>query len=280
MVDFQSPRAYNTIHNQRAIAIRAGKKGVFAMKQVLFCCMLSALLFGWACAAEKAAKPGDASDIEKEAEAQEKAANEPESPLQAAAKGRHDDRPGWVQLSDMKVLVGSIYTGLGKPLVIFDQDAKKYERVQWDDIATIEVSIAENTLEQDWRWKEGGSDQKLYTNLYYIWHKYQTSITMKDGNAIAGDVAAPLWVAPKEEGKTCRVTLHKRSKGEKAKRGAIKEPIYPQRIVFTDVEGADPPPEADETTDDEAEGDEQKAEGDDAGHEKNESSGEEKDAEE
>jgi len=236
------------------------------MKQILFCCMLSALLFGWMCAAEEAAKPGDAAETEKEAQAQEKAAEEPDSPLQAMAGGRHDERPGWAQLSDMSVLVGSVYTSVGKAIVIFDQDARKYERVAWEDIATIEISVAENTLEHDWRWKEGGSNQKIYTNLYYIWHKYRTAVTTKDGKTITGDAAAPLWVAPKDEGQIRRVTLHKRSKGGKAKRGDIKEPVYAQRIVFTDVEGADPPPEVEQATDDAAEGDQEKTE--DAGEKK------------
>jgi len=236
------------------------------MKQILFCCLLSALLCGRMCAAGESAKPDDAAEIEKEAEAQEKAADEPESPLRGMRGPRDDARPGWVQLSDMTVLAGSVYTSLSKAIAIFDQDAKKYERVAWDEIATIDISIAENTLEQDWRWKEGGSDQKIYTNLYYVWHKYRTTITKKDGTTITGDVAAPVWVAPQDEGKVRRVTLHKRNKGEKAKRGAIKEPVYPQRIVFSDVEGADPPPEVDQVTDEGAEADQGNAE--DAGEKK------------
>ena len=68
------------------------------------------------------------------------------------------------------------------------------------------------------------------------------TITTTDGKELTGDVAAPIWLVD-QDGKTTRLVLHKRNKSEKGRPGKIRQPVYVSTIVFTDVDGAELPPE-------------------------------------
>ena len=213
------------------------------MRYMMPGCVLCALLaFAAAayCPAEETKEPTEAVDAD-EAAAQK--AEEPAAPLERPdLSKRQDARPGWVALSDDTVLAGSVYTSIGKPIAVFDRARKQYDRVPWKDVARVDVEIIENVVEQDWRWKEGGSDEKVLTDLYYVWHKYLTTVTLQDGRKFSGDVAAPIWIRD-DAGKVQRLIPHKRNKGEKASKDAAKPPIFVKKIVLTDVKDAEKPPE-------------------------------------
>ena len=191
--------------------------------------------------AEEPARPSPNGEVDEEDAAAAKEAAQPASPLKndSMKKGA---RPGWVQLSDDTVLKGAIVTSMGKALPVFNRDKKEYVRPEWKDVARIEVEVESATREQVWRWKEGGSDIKVYVDKFYIWHKYLSTVTLKNGDTIEGDLAAPIYLT-KEKSNTPQIfVFHKRNKSDQGTRTAVKPPLYIKRLVLTDVEGADPPP--------------------------------------
>jgi hypothetical protein len=177
------------------------------------------------------------------ASAAEEGAEEQKGPFKESFTKRTDARPGWMLLSDDRILEGYLCTSRGRPLVIFDRAEKKYFRLEWNDVARVDVAIEKDTLEQDWRWKEGGSDVKVYTDLWYVWHKYLTTITLKDGERHTGDLTAPIYILPEGEEEQQRFIFHRRSKGEKAKKEEALPPLHIRKLVLTDVDGAEQPPE-------------------------------------
>jgi len=169
-------------------------------------------------------------------------ADEPAPPFEESFAERKDARPGWILLSDDTVVEGAVFTTRGKPLTIFNRTDKEYVRLDWAEIARVDVAVENNVLERDWRWKEGGSDVKVYTDLYYMWHKYLTTITLKDGEKIKGDVSAPIYVMPQGKDERLRFILHKRNKGQKAEKDEVAEPLYIKKMILTDVPDAEQPP--------------------------------------
>ena len=224
-----------------------------AHARTMFLAAVAALAAGWALAAE-----------------------EPENPLRRDEQGSDDFRPGWLALSDKAVHEGAIRTTRGKPLTVFDRKEKKYRRIEWKDVARIDVAIERDVLEQDWRWKESGSDVKVYTDLWYAWYKHITTVTLKDGTSCAGDLAAPIYVKKPGQDDKLSLILHKRDKGEKAPKDEVKPPIYIVKIILTDIEGAEKPPPPPETekppAESKAEGDQPAAEQKDAGQPKDDQS--------
>ena len=186
-------------------------------------------------------------------------ADDPPPPLERTSAGTARTRPGWLMLSDDTILEGTISATHGKPLAIFDRKAKEYVRMKWKEIARIDVAVEEDILERDWRWAEGGSDVKVYTDLYYVWHKYLTTITLKDGTHITGDISAPIYIEPEDEERR-RLILHRRNKGEKAEKDEAIAPLYIRKLVLTDVKDAEqppPPPPEEDVIDEEKKEDEQ-----------------------
>ena len=170
---------------------------------------------------------------------------EPKNPLRRTTENR-EARPGWVLLSDQSVITGNIYSSLGKPLSIFNRAEKKYNRIDWRDVAHIDVELEKNILERDWRWKESGSDVKVFTDLYYFSHEYCITLFTRDGQEIVGDCAAPIYVLEDGQEKAARLILHKKDKGEKAGEYEAKQPVYIRSIVLTDIEGAPEAPAREE----------------------------------
>ena len=172
--------------------------------------------------------------------------DQPPGPFKESFSTRKDPRPGWMLLSDDTVLEGVIFSTRGRPLTIFNREEKEYARLEWGRIARIDVAIETDVLEQDWRWKEGGSDVKVYTDFFYIWHRYLTTISLKDGEKITGDISAPVYIIPDGEEKRRRFILHRRNKGEKAERETVAPPVYIKKLVLTDLDGAEQPPQPEE----------------------------------
>jgi len=184
-------------------------------------------------------------------------ADDPPPPLKRMSLRPEGARPGWLMLSDETVLQGAISTTRGKPLTVFNREEKEYARLAWNEIARIDVVVEKDVLERDWRWAEGGSDVKVFTDLYYVWHKYLTTISLKDGAQITGDISAPLYIETVGEDPR-RLILHRRNKGEKAQEEEEAAPVYIRKLVLTDVEDAEQPPPPDEVEKEEKEKDEEK----------------------
>jgi hypothetical protein len=164
----------------------------------------------------------------------------PPSPLRLKRDKPAFKRWGRVVFSDGKSRSGRLWTTPGKPIRIFDRKKSAYRDVKWNKIAQIEQKPDREWLEPEWRWKEGGSDVKVYTGRHYRAAKYRTTIRLKSGEKITGDAVAPIYL--KEDRKLHRLELHKRFKSPKpAKKKDLEPLVYISKLVLTDK----PPDNAD-----------------------------------
>lgn len=154
----------------------------------------------------------------------------------APRKGRKDVRQGTITLSTDEKLVGLIWTTRGKAFRIFDRPSNAYEDVKFEELAKAEMAVESKIVEQDWRWKQGGSDVKVFTEWWYLWHKYVTTFTLTDGTKLVGDVVAPIYIKKDDDGKVVRYEFHKRDKGPKSKKKDLKPLVHIKEITFDDVE--------------------------------------------
>lgn len=144
---------------------------------------------------------------------------------------RTDGRKGTLELSNGKSFPGQITLTLGEKLEIFVEKAKRFESFALNELARIEVSVEHETQEKEWRWKEGGSDEKVFTGRTYVDRKYLMKLTLADGKAVvSGHVkGAPIFVKG-VDGKNLRFILRHDQAGEMGQKP--EEVVYVKAIIF------------------------------------------------
>lgn len=150
------------------------------------------------------------------------------NPFKSAKKSREDVRKGTLTLSDGKSYTGDIFTTRNKRFRIYNRATKEYRDVDITELAEIQVTPDEEHDEKDWRWKEGGSDEKVYTGKTYPWRLYCTTLVLQSGEKLAGDLAAPIYV--QADGEKKEYILHKRDKGPVGMK--LSELLYVKKVVF------------------------------------------------
>jgi hypothetical protein len=135
-------------------------------------------------------------------------------------------RSGTITLSDGSKLSGEVSTTAGKPLRIYDEDAKQYVDVPIEKTASIKGSVVWERDEPEWQYKLSGSDEKIYSGKTYPARELRYSIQTTDGDKISGEVAAPIYLKQGDERKT--FILHKRDKGEAGQ--TLKQLVYVQSL--------------------------------------------------
>ncbi|MCG3179862.1 MAG: hypothetical protein BIFFINMI_02208 [Phycisphaerae bacterium] len=144
----------------------------------------------------------------------DEATTQPESPFADPGVGRRDLLPGYIELSDSRVLAGRIYTTRDKPWSVYDAASKSFRRIPPVVVARIDVELIWERDQPEWRWKEGGSDEKVYTGRTYPARLLEFTYTLVNGMKIAGTVQQPIYVLPPGSDDPVRFILHERQKGE------------------------------------------------------------------
>ena len=140
-----------------------------------------------------------------------------EKPVNPFAAGeesgvRKDAVPGYVELSTGAKVPGRLFTTRAKRVKIFNLQKEVYEYVPVPAIRKIETVIEWERMEKEWRFKEAGSSEKVYTGRSYPARKFAYRLTLLGGHTITGHILGqPLYLA--REGKTDRFVLHDRQKG-------------------------------------------------------------------
>jgi hypothetical protein len=124
---------------------------------------------------------------------------------------------GSIAKDDGSVTSGEVSTKYGQPLTIFDRAKRRFVDVQIPDVARIDVAIEEEHEEPFWYWRESGSDVKVYTGKTYPWRKYLTTVTLRDGTKLEGDLSGPIYIKD-SSGKEARLILYKRQKGDEGQK--------------------------------------------------------------
>lgn len=153
---------------------------------------------------------------------------QPTSPF--ADRKAAGQRAGAILLSDGTEIAGTVSSTPGKPIRVWDDQEKRYLDLPVESIANVEAKILWERDEPEWRFKESGHDEKVYTGKTYPARELQYTFTLLNGQVITGGAVAPVYV---DTGRaTKQYVLHKRDKGEVGK--TLAELVYVKRITFKD----------------------------------------------
>ncbi|MCW8130189.1 MAG: hypothetical protein KIS92_07565 [Planctomycetota bacterium] len=152
----------------------------------------------------------------------------PFAPREEAANP--DARPGTLELSDGTKRTGTISMTLGAKVELFVEKTKEFRQYALKDLSRIAFEIEQETEEKEWRWKEGGSDEKIYTGRSYFDRKYRMKVTLADGKTVVAghSKGAPIFV--KTPGQDYRYILRHDQRGEYGQKAA--EIVYVKSVVF------------------------------------------------
>jgi hypothetical protein len=138
---------------------------------------------------------------------------------------RDDAVPGYVEMSDGRILTGNIYMTRDKRVKIYDEKAERQRELPLKAIKSIECTVLEEWVEKEWRFKELALDEKLYTGRSYPSRKYTHTVKLNNGQKIDGELSEIIYIQPyalkpdqplaeRTEAEPIRLLLHKRDKGE------------------------------------------------------------------
>ena len=109
-------------------------------------------------------------------------------------------REGTVTLNNGVVLKGEIWTTLETPFRVWVEERKAYEDVELSLVKGVEVKVAAQSMEDDWRWLKEGSDQKVYSGKKYPLVELGYLFTLVNGQTVEGTVVAPVYVVEENAG--------------------------------------------------------------------------------
>jgi len=123
------------------------------------------------------------------------AADEPVNPFGA---GRSAIRgvPAAVYASDGAVYLGDVRLTRGRALLVFDPGEKHYAHVRLADLERLDFVVTAERIEREWRFKEGGSDVKVYTGKSCPRRDYRLKVYPKKGKPLAAELGQgmPLYI--------------------------------------------------------------------------------------
>jgi hypothetical protein len=159
------------------------------------------------------------------------------NPFGKTSTEREDAVQGVVELSDGSIHPGMIYLTRDKRLQVYDERLERQREIPLQAVKKIECTVKKEWTEKEWKFKEGASDEKLYTGRSYPAREYLHTITLKSGKTITGPVSTIVYVQPlqkttdKPSEKSIepeRFMLNKRNKGELGQK--LKALVYVKRI--------------------------------------------------
>jgi len=172
-------------------------------------------------------------------------AAEPVNPFPPRTAAR-DSVPGVVHTSDGKVFAGEVFLTPGKQLPLFDPVRKENILIALRDLDWLEVSVVAERVEREWRFKEEGSDEKVFTGKTYPRRDYALTLQRRGGKPQRVELAngVPLYVLPHisreaagKEGavaqappKPVRFFLQPYDRGEPGME--LKDIVYVRRVEF------------------------------------------------
>lgn len=147
---------------------------------------------------------------------------------------RQDALPGVVELSDGRQLPGGLYTTREKDWEVHIEKEKRWRRVPFILVLSIEAVVLEEKMEQRWRWKEMGAPERVYTGKEYPYRRFHWKFHLIDGSYVTGTVKGqPLWIE-KPDGAGKRYgpfVLHERFTGPEETK--LEDHPYVKRVIVS-----------------------------------------------
>lgn len=155
-------------------------------------------------------------------------ATQPASPFGSAQAD--EARAGTMLLSNGEKIYGLIAHTARKPVRIWVAEQSEFKDVPFALIRSFEAKVIWERDEQEWHFKESGSDIKEYSGKTYPARMTEYVVTLEDGTSITGGVVEPLYLSTRDGPVT--FALHKRDKGEVGQ--SLDQVVYVKRVDFTD----------------------------------------------
>lgn len=133
-----------------------------------------------------------------------------------------------IHLSDGSQLLGQLDTTPGKPLRLWDEQAKVYRDIPIALIASIHAQVVWERLQPEWHFAASGSDVKEFTGKTYPDRELVYVLTLLNGQTLTGGIVAPLYFRSDALSKT--LTLNKRDKGIVGQ--SLDDLVYVQSVQF------------------------------------------------
>ena len=158
------------------------------------------------------------------------------APIDATApaddrRSRPDALPGVIELSDGKVLPGMLYTTAEKSWELFVETEKRWRNIPFLAVLSISAVVAEEKMEQEWRWKEMGVPERVYTGKEYPTRRFEWKFHLIDDSTVTGTIKGqPVWLEL-GSAKIGPMVLHERSKGEPSQK--LSDLVYVKRIIVS-----------------------------------------------
>ena len=157
-------------------------------------------------------------------------ASSPAGPSQIAR--REDALPGVAVLSDGTELPGLIATTRDSDWKVWLVDQQRWRFIPPIAVLSIQAVVVEEEMEQEWRWKEMGSDEKQYTGRQRPRRRFAWKFHLIDDSYVVGEVKGqPLWVVDLAGEKHGPFVLHERQDGQYDQK--LAELTYVRYVVIS-----------------------------------------------
>ncbi len=144
---------------------------------------------------------------------------------------RLDALPGVVVLSSGKVLAGYVYTTREKSWQVWVESEKRWRHIPPIVVLSIRAVVVDEKLDNEWRWKEMGSDEKIFTGRKRPVRRHQWRFHLIDGSHVTGTVKGqPVW-AEYGRKKHGPFVLHERTAGEYGQ--SLADLVYVKAVVIS-----------------------------------------------
>ncbi|MHC4562461.1 MAG: hypothetical protein ACYS8X_06775 [Planctomycetota bacterium] len=131
--------------------------------------------------------------------------------------------PGVVELSDGRTSAGMLATPGDQPLEVFVEAEKRWRRVPPVCALSITAEVVSQGMEQQWRPKEIGSRERIYTGRQYPVRRLRWRILLADGTSIIGVI----------KGQSIRLTpISQPTPEDDGPAGEAPDPPQPVRFVL------------------------------------------------
>ena len=196
-------------------------------------CILAMLPVAMLAVGQTASRPGSNLDfwLAQAATASSAAAvqQDPRGPDSQAAG---ESLPGVLVLSDDTVLAGQVHTTLDKDLEVWDASQQRYRGVPPVLVLSISAVVVSQETQPEWRWKEMGSEERVYTGRQLPLRRLEWKLHLVDDSCLTGSIKGqPLWVRT-ADGKTHGpYLLSERQSGQPDQ--TLPQLLYVKQVVFS-----------------------------------------------
>ena len=135
-------------------------------------------------------------------------------------------------MSDGKKYVGMLHLTPGRRLRLFDAKNDEYVDYSLKQLKELKVNVTKSWIEKEWRFKEMGNDQKVYTGKSYARKNFNVTLTFLSGRVTTLEIARgmPIYCRPKDGKKRKQLLLQPYKNGEQG--STLADVVHIDRLVM------------------------------------------------